>query len=97
MAKLIAILNQISDAWFGIIALNSLHLVILFALLFGINMLFRKKSSVFLYSIWTLFLLKAILLPVIRLPFLQRSVIPVIPLNAIVANSTQILSSSETG
>ncbi len=97
MAKLIAILNQISDAWFGIIALNSLHLVILFALLFGINMLFRKKSSVFLYSIWTLFLLKAILLPVIRLPFLQRSVIPVIPLNAIVANSTQILSSPETG
>ncbi|HCL00029.1 MAG TPA: hypothetical protein DHW42_08010 [Candidatus Marinimicrobia bacterium] len=97
MTDIIALLNQISDVWFNIIALNSLHLVVLFVLLFGISALFRKKSAVFLYSVWSLFLLKAILLPVIRLPFLQRSVIPVIPLNAIVANSTQILSTPETG
>lgn len=94
MAKLIVQLNQFSDTWFNIIALNSLHLVVLFVLLFGITVLFRKKSSVFLYSVWSLFLLKAVLLPVIRLPFLQR---PVIPLNAIVVNSTQILSTPKTG
>jgi len=97
MTKLIVQLNQFSDAWFNIIALNSLHLIVLFVLLFGITVLFRKKSAVFLYSVWSLFLLKAILLPVIRFPFLQRPVIPVIPLNAIVANSTQILSAPETG
>jgi len=94
MAKFIVQLNQFSDTWFNIIALNSLHLVVLFVLLFGITVLFRKKSSVFLYSVWSLFLLKAVLLPVIRLPFLQR---PVIPLNAIVVNSTQILSTPKTG
>lgn len=97
MAKFIVQLNQFSDTWFNIIALNSLHLVVLFVLLLGITVLFRKKSAVFLYSVWSLFLLKAVLLPVIRLPFLQRSAIPVIPLNAIVANSTQILSTPETG
>lgn len=97
MTEIIVRLNQISNAWFNIIALNSLHLIVLFVLLFGITVLFRKKSAVFLYSVWSLFLLKAILLPVIHLPFLQRPVIPVIPLNAIVANSTQILSAPETG
>ncbi len=96
MAEIITRLNQISEIWFRIIALNSLQLVILFVILFGITGLFRKKSSVFLYSVWSLFLLKAVLLPVIRLPFLQRYHIPVMSLNPVLLDSSPIRISSES-
>jgi TonB family protein len=95
MAKFIALLNRISETWFNLIALNSLHLVILFALLFGIALVFRKKSSIFLYTLWSLLLLKAVLLPVVRLPFLHHTVLPAIPLNPAMLNVTSLRALSE--
>lgn len=82
MTDTILKLNLIGKHWLTIITQQSLQLVILFLLLCSINFLFRKKSTVFLYSVWSLFLFKAILLPVIRLPFLRQPVVPAIPMNA---------------
>lgn len=97
MTEIIVRLNQISDVWFRIIALNSLHLTILFIFLLGITALLRNKAAVLLYSLWSLFLLKAALPPVFRLPFFRHTVMPVIPLNAIVANPGNFLPSPQTG
>lgn len=82
MAEFIQQLNLIGERWLNIMTQQSLHLAILFVLLYSLNFLFRKKSAVFLYSVWSLFLFKAVLLPVIRLPFLRQPVVPAIPMNA---------------
>ncbi|HDP66885.1 MAG TPA: M56 family peptidase [Candidatus Marinimicrobia bacterium] len=82
MAEFIQQLNLIGECWLNIMTQQSFHLAILFVLLYSINILFWKKSAVFLYSVWSLFLYKAVLLPVIRLPFLRQPVVPAIPMNA---------------
>jgi len=90
MAELIAGFNRFSEIWFSIIALNSLQLILLFLFLSGITLILRKNSPVFLYALWLLFLVKAILLPIIRVPFFHQSFIPVISLNAIMTGSSQL-------
>jgi len=92
MAELIAGFNRFSEIWFGIIALNSLQLILLFLILSGIMSVLRKNSPVFLYAFWLLFLVKAVLLPVIRVPLFHQSFIPLIPLNAITTGSSRLMA-----
>ena len=97
MVEMISQINSIAETWFDVIFLNSLQIAILFVLLFGITSIFRKGSSVFLYSLWMLFILKAVLLPVLRVPFLQNTVLYDISAHSIVYNSSRIIISPETG
>jgi len=92
MHSLIHLVNRVSDSWFQIAALNSLQLLVLFVFLWIVTALLRKKSSLFLYSVWLLFLLKAILVPVFRLPFFQRVAVPVMQFSAIVSQSSEVVA-----
>lgn len=59
MNEIISQLNTISAQWWEIIMPNSIQLLILFAVLFCISYLLRKKSALLQYSLWMIFLLKA--------------------------------------
>ncbi len=96
MADLIATLNRVGESWLNIIARQSLQLTLVFMILFALNLLLRKKSPVFLYSIWTLFIFKAILLPVIKFPLPQHSAIPVIPFFGFRFDTVQAGAASQT-
>jgi TonB family protein len=95
MAKFIAEFNHFSEIWFGIIRANSLQLILLFLILSGIVLVLHKRSPIFLYTVWLLFLLKAVLLPVIRIPLFHQSFIPLIPLNAIIIGSSRFMAATD--
>jgi len=60
MSNFISVLNQFSQKWFELIAANTIQMTIIFLLVFMISFISRKKSAVFLYALWSLFLLKAL-------------------------------------
>lgn len=60
MSNFISVLNQFSQKWFELIAANTIQMTVIFLLVFMISFISRKKSAVFLYALWSLFLLKAL-------------------------------------
>ena len=67
--------NHFSSQWFEIFAGNSLQIAVLFVIIYLLAVIFRRKSATFLYAIWLTLLVKAVLIPRIRLPFFGNRVI----------------------
>jgi len=66
---MISLINEISEKWFSYLADSSLQLIFFFVIVFLLSSLFRNRSAKFLYGLWFLLLIKAIIPPSIPLPF----------------------------
>ena len=66
---MISFINRISEQWFSFIADSSIQLIFFFLIIFALAFLFRNRSAKFLFGLWTLVLLKAMIPPSVPLPF----------------------------
>lgn len=69
MADIIQFLNGTSSKWLDLIIKNSVQIALLVILITVISSLIRNKSALFLYSLWLVVLLKAIIIPRFQFPF----------------------------
>ncbi|HDQ00790.1 MAG TPA: M56 family peptidase, partial [bacterium] len=81
MENMISLIEKTSLKWFSVMANSSLQLTVFLGIIAGLSLLFRHKSATFLYWLWLIGSLKALIPPAINLDFLfpQRELqIPVI-------------------
>ena len=74
---MIGSVNLFAGKWFDFMVNSSIQLTVLFMVLFLLSYIFRKRSALFLYSLWIIFLIKAMLPPFISVPLIKNS--PIIP------------------
>lgn len=65
-------LNNFSQKWFAYIADSSIQMIFFFVIILIIAIIFKNRSAKFLYGLWTLILLKAIIPPSVPLPFQKQ-------------------------
>ncbi|MCK4641295.1 MAG: M56 family metallopeptidase [Candidatus Marinimicrobia bacterium] len=71
MINVISGLNHLAQGWFDLFVANTIQMTIIFLLVFMISSISKKKSAVFLYSLWSLFLLKALFVPGLQISFFK--------------------------
>jgi len=71
MTNVISGLNHLAQEWFDIFVANTIQMTLIFLLVFIIFSISRKKPAVFLYSLWSLFLLKALFVPGLQISFFK--------------------------
>jgi len=67
--------NSFAGKWFDFMVNSSIQLTVLFIVLFLLSYIYRKRSAHFLYSLWIIFLIKALLPPSISIPLIKNSTI----------------------
>ncbi len=68
MDSIIIWINDASEKWFQFFFNTSIQLTIFILLIFGLSILFRNRSSKFLFGLWSLVLLKAFIPPSVIFP-----------------------------
>ncbi|MBN1270989.1 MAG: TonB family protein [Candidatus Aminicenantes bacterium] len=66
-------LNNLSEKWLSFLLNSSFQMTLFFLLIILFSLFLRKRSARFLYGLWFLFLIKAVLPPSIHLPFTSQS------------------------
>ena len=69
---MIPFINEISGKWFSFIVDSSIQLTLFFIIVFFLSYFFRNRSAKFLYGLWSILLIKAILPPTVPLPFQKQ-------------------------
>jgi len=77
MDKLIVNINNISLYWWEFMVQNSLQIMVLFLIALLMNVVFKRKSPLFLYGIWFVAFLKTLVPARISLDTLNISLLPI--------------------